>query len=394
MRLLHTSDWHLGQTLFDRSRYEEHEAFLSFLKETIEKECIDTLLISGDIFDTSVPSNSSKAQYYRFLASLQKTCCTDIVIIAGNHDSPSLLSAPADLLSALHIYVYSSSIGLEPLILKDKAIILPVPFLRDGEIRTSLAGESEKDKNSNIEKGIKKCYDELMAKALSLKLDLPIIAMGHLMVLSAKTDGETPSLLYIGGLGVVPSTIFSPALAYTALGHVHHSQALNKEGTIRYSGSPIPMGFGEADSPKYLIKVTFDEGKREITPLEIPTFRRLIQIKGAEEEILARIDRLKEEKADAWLSLVLTNTPTKDTLFQKSRERTKDSALEVLTSTNPDYRKTLASAFDDTKALNELTPREVFQQLLADRHIEGADTASYLGLFDQVMASLDKEKES
>lgn len=103
LTILHTSDWHLGRRLYGRLRYEEFEAFLNWLQETISARQVDVLIVAGDIFDTMTPSNRAQALYYEFLGKVSTLCCQHIVIVAGNHDSPSLLDAPRDFLTALFV---------------------------------------------------------------------------------------------------------------------------------------------------------------------------------------------------------------------------------------------------------------------------------------------------
>ncbi|MCB1811372.1 MAG: exonuclease subunit SbcD, partial [Candidatus Competibacteraceae bacterium] len=105
MRILHTSDWHLGRTLYNRARYEEFEAFLNWLAEILEREQIDVLLVAGDIFDNTTPSHRAQALYYQFLHAIANSACRHVVVIAGNHDSPSLLDAPQALLRYLNVHV-------------------------------------------------------------------------------------------------------------------------------------------------------------------------------------------------------------------------------------------------------------------------------------------------
>jgi len=105
LKLLHTSDWHIGRTLYGRKRYEEFEAFMSWLAETIQQNEIDALLVAGDVFDTSAPSNRAQELYYRFLCRVAASSCRHVVVVAGNHDSPSFLNAPKELLKALDVHV-------------------------------------------------------------------------------------------------------------------------------------------------------------------------------------------------------------------------------------------------------------------------------------------------
>ncbi len=139
MRILHTSDWHLGRSLYTRKRYDEFTAFLDWLAAVVEEQGIDALLVAGDIFDTTTPSNRAQELYYNFLCKVSRSCCRNIVITAGNHDSPSFLDAPKDLLRALNVYVVGTMterVEDEVIVLKDKnddpvAIVCAVPYLRD-----------------------------------------------------------------------------------------------------------------------------------------------------------------------------------------------------------------------------------------------------------------------
>ncbi|MDL2227121.1 exonuclease subunit SbcD, partial [Deltaproteobacteria bacterium OttesenSCG-928-M10] len=150
-RLLHTSDWHLGRPLYGRRRYAEYGKFLDWLLETIVREEVDALLLAGDVFDISAPSPAAQALYYDFLArAASGTKCGQVVVIAGNHDSPALLNAPGGLLKALNIHVVgtvSDDGEAEIIRLHDEGgrlrlIVGAVPYPRDRDLRESAAGES------------------------------------------------------------------------------------------------------------------------------------------------------------------------------------------------------------------------------------------------------------
>ncbi|NQS72549.1 MAG: exonuclease subunit SbcD, partial [Desulfobulbaceae bacterium] len=144
MKILHTSDWHIGRALYGRKRYEEFKAFLDWLAETIQQNAINTLLVAGDVFDTSTPSNRAQELYYRFLCRVAASTCRHVVIVAGNHDSPSFLNAPKELLKALDVHVVGSAANPEDEVLvlrnEQKApelIVCAVPYLRDRDIRVA-----------------------------------------------------------------------------------------------------------------------------------------------------------------------------------------------------------------------------------------------------------------
>lgn len=195
MKILHTSDWHLGRSLYGRKRYDEFSAFMDWLAQAIEDEKVDALLVAGDVFDTSTPSNRAQELYYRFLCRVAASCCRHIIVIAGNHDSPSFLNAPKELLRALNVYVVGSmteAMEDEVIVLsKDKcpeAIVCAVPYLRDKDIRMVEPGETVDDKNAKLIEGLKKHYAGVCNIAEQKQSefekdgypDIPIIAMGHL----------------------------------------------------------------------------------------------------------------------------------------------------------------------------------------------------------------------
>jgi len=199
MRILHTSDWHIGRTLYGNKRYEEFAAFFDWLAKTIEERNIEALLVAGDIFDTGTPSNRAQELYYRFLVRVAASRCRHIVLVAGNHDSPSFLDAPQALLKTIRIHVVGSmraNPGEEVLELDDEAgkvrlIVCAVPYLRDRDIRAADAGESFDEKERKLLEGIRMHYETVAREALrsreKLGRDMPIVAMGHLFATGAQT---------------------------------------------------------------------------------------------------------------------------------------------------------------------------------------------------------------
>ena len=163
MKFLHTSDWHLGRSLYGRKRYDEFASFLDWLTQTIGNEGIDALLVAGDVFDTSTPSNRAQELYYNFLYRVSTSCCRHVVVIAGNHDSPSFLNAPRELLRVLNVYVVGSmteALEDEVVVLyrneQPEVIVCAVPYLRDKDIRTVEPGETIDDKNTKLIEGVEK----------------------------------------------------------------------------------------------------------------------------------------------------------------------------------------------------------------------------------------------
>ncbi|MGP4906915.1 exonuclease SbcCD subunit D C-terminal domain-containing protein [Psychrobacter faecalis] len=282
LTILHTSDWHLGRRLYGRMRYEEFEAFLSWLQETISAQKVDVLIVAGDIFDTMTPSNRAQALYYEFLGKVSKLCCEHIVIVAGNHDSPTFLDAPSKVLKFLNVHVIGTAcddLNDEVLVLDaidgtPHCIIAAVPYLRDRDVRGSHAGESADSKDTNVIKGIRAHYDEVasIAKARQEHLSdahqrhIPIIATGHLFATGSKTtEDDGVRDLYVGSLGQISADMFDDGFDYVALGHLHVPQRVGGCEHIRYSGSPIAMGFGEAKQQKQVLLVEFGEVEKSLS---------------------------------------------------------------------------------------------------------------------------------
>lgn len=273
LTILHTSDWHLGRRLYGRLRYDEFAAFLNWLQDIISAQQVDVLIVAGDIFDTMTPSNKAQALYYEFLGKVSKSCCQHVVIVAGNHDSPTFLDAPSNVLKFLNVHVVGTAcddLNDEVMVLDDAAgtphcIIAAVPYLRDRDVRSSQAGESAQSKDANVIAGICAHYDEVAeianAKQAELlkshKRHIPIIATGHLFAAGGTTTDDGVRELYVGSLGKVSADMFSESFDYVALGHLHVPQRVGGRETIRYSGSPIAMGFGEARQQKQVLLIQF-----------------------------------------------------------------------------------------------------------------------------------------
>ena len=203
MRVLHTSDWHLGQKFIGRDRSDECRLALDWLLQTIVQEHIDLLVVSGDIFDITTPSNAAQALYYRFLSGLLNSSCRHIVVVGGNHDSPGLLEAPKQLLQALNIHLVGGQTETpeeQLLVLKDangqpEAVVAAVPFLRDGRYRSSIAEESAYARIDRIKNALRQHYQQMGELAQPWKnKNIPILATGHLYAYGAETHKDQANI--------------------------------------------------------------------------------------------------------------------------------------------------------------------------------------------------------
>ena len=227
MKILHTADWHLGHRLHEQSQLEEQMLFLSWIENYIIDQKIDVLLISGDIFDTGSPSNQSLEMYYSFLVKLKATTCKSIIITGGNHDSPGTLNAPKHILGALSIKVVGKATkNIEDEVFKieingEIVIIGAVPYLRDGDIRRAVAGESFEELTDKYKKALINHYKS-SAEQCKLKntTNAPVIAMGHLFATGGSVS-DSEQNIYVGTLGHIGAEDFPTYFNYIALGHLH-----------------------------------------------------------------------------------------------------------------------------------------------------------------------------
>lgn len=292
LKIIHTADWHLGQTFFGYDRDEEHDAFLIWLTETVAAQQADVLLIAGDVFDVANPSASAQRRFFRFLKEVNsRNPHLQIVVVAGNHDSAARLEAPVPLLEELNTFIIGvirrkegGEIDFDSLLIplynkehRREAICLAVPFLRQGDYPPP---EEGKDTYIN---GINRMYHQLYMYAEEKKSSgEAIVAMGHLHATGAElSDDDRSERMIMGGLESVSADTFAEGLAYTALGHIHKAQQVGGRENVRYSGSPLPMSFSETGYRHQVVVVTLSQGERlSIETLPIPRKVDLLVVPG------------------------------------------------------------------------------------------------------------------
>ena len=403
MRILHTSDWHLGRTLYNRARYEEFEAFLNWLTEILEREQIDVLLVAGDIFDNTTPSHRAQALYYQFLHAIANSACRHVVVIAGNHDSPSLLDAPQALLRYLNVHVLggaSDNPADEVLSLSDtdgktELIVCAVPYLRDRDIRKAEAGESLQDKERKLLDGIRAHYQTVGTLAEQIRAELaspvPIIALGHLFAAGGKTvEGDGVRDLYVGSLAHVGADIFPSCIDYLALGHLHVAQKVAGQEHMRYSGSPIPMGFGEASQRKVVLLVELSAAGEPpvVKAIAVPRWQALERISGDWQTIQQRLQTLRAEQSQAWLEIIYDGAELIGDLRAQLDELIADTRLEILRVKNQRLLTRTLHSTEDAESLDELDPLEVFQRCLDAHEVTADDRPALEMAYREVISEL------
>ena len=420
MKILHTSDWHLGRSLYGKKRYPEFSAFLDWLAQTIEDTNTDILLVAGDVFDTSTPSNQAQALYYGFLCRIATSHCSHVVVIAGNHDSPSFLNAPKSVLQALQVHVVGAmteSLVDELMVLQTQsettpsntAIVCAVPYLRDKDIRVVEPGETIDDKNRKLVAGLQHHYAEVVALAEAKRKGLcavadstenaiPIIAMGHLFTAGGQTvDGDGVRELYVGSLTHIGAEVFPAAIDYLALGHLHVPQVVGDIEHFRYCGSPIPMGFGEAQQTKQVVLVEFNGSTGsngcapDIQTIPVPCFQPLVRITGSLDTILARLAILATEQSRAWLEIEVTGTAVVGNLRDQLEDAVLGTALEILRIKHQRGRDQVIDSFAEDETLDDLEPAEVFSRCLDAFAVPDAERAELTASYQQVIQDLHEQ---
>ena len=408
MNLLHTSDWHLGRTLYGKKRDDEFTAFLDWLLQTIEKEAIDVLIVAGDVFDTSAPSHFAQKLYYQFLCQVAASSCRHVVVIAGNHDSPSFINAPQDLLAALNVHVIGQAcenLADEVLLLKDdqgvaELLVCAVPYLRDRDIRTVEAGESTTDKAQKLIAGIQQHYVDVAGIALQIQSELdkpvPIVATGHLFAAGGTTladDGVRD--LYVGNLAHISAAMFPDCFNYVALGHLHVPQRVAQSETIRYSGSPIAMGFGEAKQQKSVSKVSFNAGLNPTVELiHIPTFQALQSIQGNWAQIQEKIQAATALNKSCWLEITYLGDELMPDLREQIEALVQGSELEVLRIKNQRIIQRTLQQNTAQEKLDELSELEVFTRCMLAHEVPEAQQLDLLQAYQEILQTVHENSSS
>lgn len=404
MKILHTSDWHLGCSLFGHKRYGEYEEFLSWLCDCIVEEKIDVFLVAGDIFDTGTPSNRAQELYYGFLNRVAAVPGLQVIITAGNHDSPSLINAPQALLRQLNIHVFGS-VPEDPtdevIVLCDRSgkptlIICAVPYLRDRDIRLSEPGESIEDKTRKLQDGIGEHYRAVAGIAAQKRDELggniPVVATGHLFVSGGKTvDGDGVRELYVGNLARIRAEDLKAGVDYLALGHLHVPQVVGGDPAVRYCGSPIALGFGDAADKKSVVIVEFSGTDTSIREVEVPKFQDIRTLTGDIAEIEHGIGSLLGLGHPVWIEAVVSGPLSGTALQARLRELTEGTNVTLIRAFSAQARDEAIDPDFEGEALEDLTTTEVFQRCMVAGKIPDDEQQDLMDAFTEVLHSMSEE---
>jgi exonuclease SbcD len=380
MRILHTSDWHIGQKIYDQNRIDEHTQFLDWLLDIIIQKNVDVLLISGDIFDSSVPSAEATDLYYRFLFDLYQKTRAHAVIIAGNHDSAVRLAAPAQFLKMGRIYVVGGirESPQECVIRLDEKMIsfAAVPYLNEGDILSHVSQEAEMARSLRYREAIRMIYEDCVS---SMPVDDIHILMGHFF-LHGGTGGESERLVQIGGTQPVRTDDLPLNVDYIALGHLHRPQRIqNSACPIVYPGSPIPLTFKESEYDKKVFVVDIG-GTCDVEEIVIPVFRELIRVEGDLDTVMARasFENWNDTYIEVQVRLDAPQIGIADTIRRAFASQ--GGRVLVVESVLPD---TLQRESISTEDIKTKLPEEIFQDFYKHKFGEAGSS----GVMDELLTT-------
>ncbi|ETR68576.1 MAG: exonuclease SbcD [Candidatus Magnetoglobus multicellularis str. Araruama] len=407
MKILHTSDWHLGHQLCKQDRKKEHEYFINWLLKTIDKYDISVLIISGDIFDSGFPPNYALAQYYDFLRRLSETCCHHAIVVGGNHDMPSTLNAPRDILRYFQIHVFGgaeSENKNQVVPIQDKqhrliCIVCAVPFLRARELKLNHTGETYSQKDRSLVRAMINHYQQVADHAQTImnkwSFPVPMIATGHLFTAGGKIS-DTERDLYVGQSKHIPVNQLPKIFDYIALGHLHHCQRVRETPPVYYSGSPIPLSFNESRYKQYVLLIDFDSNNIPSVQKElIPRFRPLIKIKGQLQDIESKLSHLTVDQSNVltpWIEIDVQDEKPSPGMIETMTALCENQALKLLKIIC--QPSNIQSVEFQAQKLDELKPIDVFQKRCEADGISGDNYDSLMDTFKELMFLVQSQPDN
>lgn len=414
MRLLHTSDWHLGHTLKEVSREHEHAAFLTWLLETCAHEAPDVLVITGDVFDSGTPPATAERMWFELLANARRARpAMDIIAIAGNHDSPARLGAASSVLRELNVHVIGGlprtsdgAIDMDRVLIpvaNGAGLVAAVPFLRPVDLPSvppsaALRGPAKPDVatgSAHCEDPLAAVYGEVIEAARARRrADQALVVLGHLYVTGADPSHLSERRISIGGQESASLRLFPSDIDYVALGHMHRAQRVGRDN-IRYAGAPISLSLDEATYRHQVVVVDFGASV-EIRSVDVPQTIEIIRVprRGSAPltEVIAALTALDplvgEDIARPYLEVCISldrPEPRLRTMIEAALDGKRARLIQLHVE-----RTGSGAALGDrviAKRLAELDPRDVFGQLWARDHAEPA-SAAVTGAFDRLLAEV------
>ena len=398
MKIIHTADWHLGQTFYGHERYREHKVFLDWLCNIISEKEIDLLLIAGDVFDSPNPSAEAQRMFYTFLTKV--TTANEglqVIVTAGNHDSAARLEAPMPMFDVFNtsvsgvVHFVNDEIEYERMIvpLKNGGCCLAVPYLRMHDL-------PEADSYSE---GVALLYNELYNRAKERGYS-PIVAMGHLQASGAEVSvGDDMEYAIIGGMEGINTKFANEGIAYTALGHLHRAQRVGGRENIRYSGAPLPMSFAERRNTQSVTMVMLDSGECDIEKIVFDAPIKLLSVPDNFEPIEVLVKELAElpdgelNESSPYLEVKVLVKGEDTSLRQQIEDAVEGKAVRltrIVTSTVATQYEQQATTmtYDDFKRKN---PVEIIQDIYRKKNKGEEMPLHLLDMLNEVIKEVSNE---
>lgn len=414
MKVLHTSDWHLGQQFYEHDRRDEHAAFFTWLLNTLVEQHIDILLVAGDIYHTATPSASAENQLYQFIKDAKKRCPQlHVVIIAGNHDSANRILAAQPLLAQFDTHVVGrfdvsapSDITLEINTNNKRAVVVAMPFLRNSDISSLCQTKN----GPSYAHGVAKAYASALEHAYSInEQNSPLIVMGHLHAKGGDISSDSERNLVIGGEESISANVFGTKANYVALGHLHKAQKVAKNEAIRYSGTPIPMSFSERNYTHQVNVIEFKNDEKQsistsVNPLYIPRSAEVIILPKGEclplKELCEQIKALDTSNYTIapYLRVKLKSSDT-DTSFREQIEQALEGKNVKFCGIERVREQATTSdssaVFEDLSEIEMLNPLNLLEQAFAnDKDMAGQAVPNELkALLNDVVSELTEQEQ-
>lgn len=415
MKIVHTSDWHLGHTLRDLPREEEHAAFLAWLLDLLEAEQADALLVAGDVFETSNPSASAQRMFFAFLAEARRRLpLLDVVVIGGNHDSAARLDAWAVALEALDVKVVGGlfvpgerALDVERLLVPVRrasgmvgAWVAAVPYLRPSDLTM------DPEADDWLVQGVIEVYEQVLDSARERRsTDQALLAMGHCYMVGGELSELSERKVLCGNQHALPADdLFPSDVAYAALGHLHRAQTVGGRENVRYSGSPLPLSLAEADYLHQVVVVELKGQELHSEPRVVPVPRTVDMLRVPAEgplplaEVLPLLRALPEAREDLgsprpYLEVRVAAEGPQLGLRQQIEEALEGRHVNLvkISPTRPGQRFNLATVTEKQTSLTELTPDEVLRRRWAAIYEGQAPSTSVVAAFHELVDRVGQE---
>jgi exonuclease SbcD len=377
MKILHTSDWHVGKSIRTISRLGEHRAVLAEIRDVADREAVDVVVVAGDVFETASPRPDAAAVAYRALLDLAQDN-RRVVVIGGNHDSQAGLDALRPLFHAAGVVVLGQpalpeSGGVVTLPTRSgqaaRLALLPFPSKRYVIKAEALMGQEARDNVATYAETVRRIITTLTSEATA---DTVNVLVAHIMVRGAVPGGGEREAQLFDDYAVDPG-IFPTHLHYVALGHLHRHQSVGGLVPAYYSGSPLQLDFGETRDEKSVTIVEADPGRPAVVRAVPLTFgRRLRTVHGTLAELTAQVGTF----GDDYLR-VMVREQRRPTLADEVRDVLGDNAVDIRVETDAAQPLDRAPASRTSRSHHEL-----FAEFLAER---GHDDPRMLALFDELL---------